>query len=238
MNPRSCVPRWSPLAAAVVLLSVAGCNNFFTPKHKVLVDSLSAPGALKPSGQSYRLVAKRSVVSSVPVQVSVVKACVDAALASVGMFEAAPNAPPDVVVEVSFGQDSTPRVDPAARETFLQLSARANPERSIDKATGAEMWDVRVAVLGISGRIETAMPLLCSVAASYIATDSRAETRIEVPQNSPAIVALRETALKALDSRTAPAAGALEGIPIGTTAGSPNAGAPANATSAAPVAPK
>ncbi len=233
MNPPSCVSRWSPLAAAVVLLVAAGCQNLFTPKHKVLVDALSAPGAAKPSGQSYRLVAKKSMVSSVPVQVPVVKACVDAALGSVGMFEAPANAAPDVIIEVGFGQDSTPRVDPAARETFLQLSARANPQGSLDKATGAEMWDVRVAVLGISGRIETAMPLLCSVAATYIATDTRAETRIEIPQNSPTIAAIREKAINALDTN--------RGQPLTSADGMSSASSTdtaANAAGAVPAGPR
>ena len=204
MNPLSCASRWFVTIAAVAALGLTGCNNFFVAKHKVLVDSISSPAAVKPSGQSYRLVAKRSIANSVPVQVSVVKACIDAALSTAGMFEAPPNAPPDIVIEVGFGQDSTPRVDPSARETFLQLSARANPNRAIDKATGEELWDVRVAVLGIAGRIETAMPLLCSVAASYIATDTHVETRIEIPQNSPMIASVRENAIKALDAKNPP----------------------------------
>jgi hypothetical protein len=198
----------------VLAVALAGCGNFFVTKHKVLVDAISAPGAAKPSGQSYRLVAKKSIVNSVPVQVPVVKACIDAALGSAGMFEAPGNSAPDVVIEVGFGQDSTPRVDPSARETYLQLSARSNPKGSIDKATGEELWDVRVAVLGIAGRIETAMPLLCSVAANYIATDTHVETRIEIPQNSPMVAAVRENAIKALDNRNAPAAASDPNSPV------------------------
>ena len=232
MNSIPCVSRVLALVASGLVLWAAGCQNPFVAKHKVLVDAISAPGAVKPSGQSYRLVAKKSVVNAVPVQVPVVKACLDAALGSVGMFEAPPNAPPDVVIEVGYGQDTATRVDPAARETFLQLSARANPERSLDKATGAELWDVRVAVLGIPGRIETAMPILCSVAVSYIATDTHAETRVEIPKNSPMIAAVRETAIKTLDAKTP-----LTGAPEAVTA-SPNAGAAPSVTSAAPGPPK
>src|SRR5688572_27026063 len=79
---------------AAVLLSAPGCGNLFTPKHKVLVDSIAAPGITKPTGISYRLLAKKSVVSNVPAQVSVIKACVDAALSTKGMFEAPSSAPP------------------------------------------------------------------------------------------------------------------------------------------------
>lgn len=191
------------VASACLALALSGCGNIFVPKHKVLVDAICAPGVEKPSGQSYRLVAKKSVVNTVPVQVSVIKACVDAALSGIGMFEAPPNAPPDVVIEVGFGQDATPRVDPSARETYLQLAARANPQGAIDRATGKELWDVKVAVLGVSGRIETAMPLLCSVAANYIATDTKLETKIDIPQNSPMVASVRETAIKALDAKNA-----------------------------------
>jgi hypothetical protein len=193
------------LAVSVMLLGLAaalsGCGNVFTAKHKVLVDAISLPDAPKPSGQSYRLLAKRSVISQTPVEVPVVKACVDAALSGQGMFEAAPNIPSDIFIEVSFGRDATPRVDPAARETFLQLSARANPDRRLDKPTGPELWDVRVAVLGVSGRVESAMPLLSSVAATYVATNTNVETRIDVPQNSPAIAAVRENALRILEGK-------------------------------------
>lgn len=233
MNSPPCVSRLLPLVAAAMALAVAGCQNLFTTKHKVLVDAISAPGIGKPSGQSYRLVAKKSMVNAGPVKVEVVKACIDAALGSAGMFEAPPNAAPDVIIEVGFGQDSTPRVDPAARETYLQLSARANPGRSLEKSTGAELWDVRVSVLGMAGRVETAMPLLCSVAVSYIATDTRAETRIEIPQNSPMIAAVRETAIKSLDNKTAPGPGETD-----LSSSTPAAGSATNTAGPAPAAPK
>lgn len=203
MKLHRCFPR--VLAGLVVALVglAAGCTNIFIPKHKVLVDAISLPDLPKPSGQSYRLLAKRSVVNQTPVQVPVIKACLDAALSSQGMFEAPPNVPSDIFIEVSFGQDTTPRVDPAARETYLQLSARANPDGSMDKANGPELWDVRVAVLGIAGRMETAMPLLCSVAAGYVATNTQVETKIDIPQNSPTVAAVRENALKVLEGKPA-----------------------------------
>ena len=213
---------WVLGASCAMLL--AGCNNMFTPKYRVLVDSIAAPGVPQPSGTSYRLLAKKSVVTQVPAQVSVIKACVDAALATKGMFEPPANVAPDVFIEVGYGVDTTPRVDVAARETFLQLSARANPDKSVDRGTGPELWDVRVAVLGHSGRMETAMPLLTAVAVDYMGTDTKLETKIEIPQNSPVIGTVRENAIKTLEGRPAAA-------PAGATPnpGQPSAAAAANA---------
>lgn len=191
------------LLLAAALCWVTGCSNPFIPKYKVLVDSISAPEAVKPNGQSYRLVAKPAVVSRTPVQMPIIAACVNVALAGVGLFEAPENVPADIFIEVGFGTDGAPRVDPAARETYLQLSARDNPERSLTRATGNELWDVRVAVLGLNpgSPLEGAMPLLCSVAVNYLATDTHLETSIDIPQNSPSIAAIRESAIKSLEAK-------------------------------------
>jgi hypothetical protein len=194
------------LTAAAAVLFSAGCANIFVPKHKVLVDAITAPNTPKPTGLSYRLIAKSAVVTSVPVQVSVVKACIDAALSGIGMYEPPPSVAPDLFIEVSYGNDTGgARVDASARETFLQLSARSNPERSIDRPTGPEVWDVRVGVLGIAGRMESAMPLLSAVAVNYIATDTQMESKIEIPQNEPSVRAVRETAIQTLEARGGPA---------------------------------
>jgi hypothetical protein len=202
MNPSGCYTRvfaWVMMASLALL--VAGCGNIFVAKHKVLVDAISAPGAEKPSGKSYRLLAKKSVVNQAQMQIPVIKACVDAALVGQGMFEPPANVAPDLFIEVGYGTDTSGRLDPASRETYLQLSARENPDGSIDRGTGPEVWDVRVAVLGIAGRVESAMPLLCAVAANYVATDTHIETKIEIPQNSPMIAAVRESAIKALEAK-------------------------------------
>lgn len=219
------------LTAAAAVLFNAGCANIFVPKHKVLVDAITAPNTPKPNGQSYRLIAKSSIVTSVPVQVSVVKACIDAALSGIGMYEPPPNVAPDLFIEVSYGNDTGgARVDPSRRETFLQLSARSNPERSNERATGPEVWDVRVGVLGIAGRMESAMPLLSAVAVNYIATDTRMEAKIDIPQNAPSVLAVRETAIQALEARGAPA-GSQGPPPNGAAgAGAGGTGQPSNAT--------
>jgi hypothetical protein len=193
---------WAIPPACFLLL--AGCNNILVPKHRVLVDAISAPGVvIKASGTSYRLLAKKSTVTNVPAQVAVIKACVDAALAGKGMYEPPANVAPELFIEVAYGVDVTPRVDAAARETFLQLSARANPTKAVDRGTGPELWDVRVSVLGVAGRIETAMPLLAAVASDYIGTDTKLETRIEIPQNSAAIGSVRQNAIKTLEGQAA-----------------------------------
>ena len=235
MNPFGCFSRMLPwMIGASVALLVSGCGNIFVAKHKVLVDAICAPGATKPSGQSYRLLAKKSMVSQSQMQVPVVKACVDAALVGQGMYEPPPNVAPDIFIEVGYGTDTSGRLDPASRETYLQLSARENSDRAVDRGTGPELWDVRVAVLGIAGRVESAMPLLSAVAVNYIATDTHVETKIDIPQNSPMIAAVRDNAIKSLEAKAAapsaqvPAnAGAppAAGTPAGPATGNPNAAA-------------
>ncbi len=200
-------PVWLTLGLLALLL--VGCDNIFMPKHRVLVDAISAPGYVpKLSGTSYRLVAKKSVVTNVQAQVPVIKACIDAALAGKGMFEPPSTVAPEIFIEVAYGVDATPRVEAAARETFLQLSARSNPTRATEKGVGPELWDIRVAVLGVAGRIETAMPLLATVAADYMGTDTKLETRVEIPQKSPAVESVRETAIKTLEGEAAGKPGA------------------------------
>ncbi|MEY4003912.1 MAG: hypothetical protein RLZZ221_8 [Verrucomicrobiota bacterium] len=197
------------IGAVAATLLVAGCNTIFTPKHRVLVDAIAAPGVeQKFSGVSYRLIARKSAVANAQEQVSVIKACVDAALGGRGMFEAPANGAPDLFIEVGFGVDTTPRVEAASRETFLQLSARTNPGRSLDKSNGPEIWDVRVAVRGVTGRLESAMPLLATVASEHIGTDSKLETKIEIPQSSPAVKAVREGAISTLEGKSGASPGA------------------------------
>ncbi len=192
---------WAKAGVIAAGLLFGGCRDMFVPKQRVLVDAIAAPGLAKPAGQSYRLVARKSVVTSQNVQLPVIAACLNAALPMAGMFEAPPNVPSDVFIEVSYGMDLSGRVDPATRESFLQLSARANKRHSIDATREEEIWDVRVAVAGIAGRLESAMPLLSQVAAAYVGTDTRIETTVEVLRNSPAVAAVREGALKILDAK-------------------------------------
>jgi len=204
-------PTW--LIGAVALLGFGGCKDLFVPKQKVLVDAIAAPGIPKLSGQSYRLVARKSVVTGQTAQLPVIAACINSALTTVGMFEAPPNVPSDVFIEVSYGMDTTGRGDPSTRESFLKLSACANHSHSIEATRDEELWDVRVAVAGIAGKLESAMPLLSDIAAKYAGSDTHAETTIQVLQNSPEVAAVREGAIKILDAKTAK--GASTAQPVG-----------------------
>lgn len=239
MHPSSCFSRGLIFAGLALTAGfMAGCGNVFTPKHKVLVDAIAAPGYAAPappkgevpkpnvSGQSYRLLAKTATVSNTPMQKDVVAACVIAALTNVGMFEAPANAAPDVFIEVNYGTDAGPRVDPSQRETFLQLSARANPERNVTGNTGPEIWDVRVGVMGVAGRPESAMPLLASALVNYIGQDTKAETKIEIPQNAPTTLAVRETAIKTLEGKSAPPAPETRAAPAENPPAASAAGVP------------
>jgi hypothetical protein len=189
-------------ALSVLAFFVGGCGNILTPKVRVIIDAISVAGGDKPAGKSYKLVARKSVVSSLAqVNVSVVSACVKAALNQKGMFEAPEKVAPDYFVEVVYGTDTAARVDPMTRESYLQLSARSNPERQVERARGPEMWDVKAAIQGLQGRFETALPLLSAMAANYAGTDTRMEVPVHVPQNSPEVLAVREAAVKELDAK-------------------------------------
>ncbi|MCX6952157.1 MAG: hypothetical protein NTV51_08315 [Verrucomicrobia bacterium] len=192
----------SLVAGAVLGGTLAGCGNIFIPKHKVTVDAICAAGVAKPAGLSFRLVAKRSSLGQTPVKIDVLSACVGAALAHAGMFEAPAIAPPDLLIEVNCGQERAPRgVDPTARETYLELSARTNKGKAMEMSREPEIWNVRVSIQGLTSRLEQALPLLSAVAASYTASDTRFQTLIEVPQNNASIAAVRDAAVKTLEAR-------------------------------------
>lgn len=191
------------LGLATVATLLAGCGTMFVPKHKVTVDAICAPGVAKPAGLSFRLVARKSILSLPQTNVGVVSACVSAALAHAGMYEAPPKVAPDLMIELSCGQDSAPRADPTMKETFLELSARTNLGKAMEGSREPEIWNVHVSIQGLAGRIESAMPLLSAVAASYTAMDTRFQTLIEVPQNNASIAAVREAALKTLEANGA-----------------------------------
>ncbi|MBI5771283.1 MAG: hypothetical protein HZA93_26145 [Verrucomicrobia bacterium] len=188
--------------AGLLAFILGGCANVFTPKVKVLIDAISVAGGDKPAGKSYKLVARKSVVSSLAqVNIGVVSACVKAALNQKGMYEAPEKVAPDYFVEVIFGTDTAARIDPLTRESFLQLSARANPERLVERGRGPEIWDVRAALQGLQGRFETALPLLSTMAATYAGTDTHVEVPVHVQQNAPDVLAVRDAAVKELDAK-------------------------------------
>lgn len=204
---------------------LTGCGNFLVPKHKVTVDAICAAGVEKPAGKSFRLVAKKSVLAQAPMNIGVISACVSAALAHAGMFEAPAIAPPDILIEVTCGQENAPRVNPGARETYLELSARPNKGRAMESSPEPEIWNVRVSIEGLSGRVESAMPLLSAVASSYTAMDTRFQTMIEVPQNNASIAAVRAAALQTLEAKATTGPGVSGGTAPGSAAGAATGGA-------------
>ena len=212
--------RFTALAAlGAALLVGGGCLDMFVPKIHVLVDAISVPGGVKPSGKSYKLVARRSVVvNQQQVNVSVVSLCLKAALNLQGMFEAPEKVAPDYFVEVTYGTDPAARTDPMGRESFLELSARANTDRAVDRAHGSEVWNVRTSIRGLTGRFEDAMPVLSTMAATYAGTDTHMEVPVDVPQNSPVVASVRDTANKEIIAHepgagpSAPAAAAGPGV--------------------------
>jgi hypothetical protein len=223
-NPVRRIRAWA--AAVTLLTSVAlssGCGSVFIGKLHLWVDALTATDAPKPNGLSYRLVWRRSALTP-PAALPVIGECVRAALNGRGMFEAPPRIAPDVFIEVSYGRDAAPQIQAADRETFLQLSGRTNPEKSLVRPTGHEIWDVRVALRGLRGPVENAMPALAAVASDHLGADTRVQSRLDIPRNAPEIELVRQAALKALQAPS-PSAGA------GTSSGGAASGGTAAAAS-------
>lgn len=213
MKLTSCVVRVTlGFALAALVALAAGCASL-APKYRILIDSITSPGAAKPSGQSYRLllVERGGAGTRYAMAKHLVEACVHSSLGTVGMFEAPPNAAPDVFVTATYGVDGAARTDPRGRETFLQLSGRANPERSFTVTKSApEIWDVRAGFMSGTTNPVSAMPMLAATAVNYIATDTRYETRVEVAQDAPNVKQIREAAIKRVEAAggTAPPAAA------------------------------
>jgi len=217
-----------PWLGLFVLPFLTSCTTgVLATKQRVFVDAISAsPEVVKEAGVSYRLIAKRSVVSGQPVSVQAIIACVNAALAGKGMYESAPNTPPDLFIEVSYGRNSLPREVPHANEVFLQLVGRKNRARTLEPTDEEEMWDVRVAVPGVTARMESVMPLLAAVASEHVGADTQIEMPVDVLKSSPVVKAVRETATTALRLQTAeatpppvpPATTPTTSVPAGETA--------------------
>ncbi len=160
-------------------------------------------GIAKISGQSYRLVARKSVVNGQTAQLPVIAACLNSALTMVGMYEAPANVPSDVFIEVAYGMDLSGRVDPSTRESFLKLSARANHARTIEAAHDEELWDIRVAIAGVAGR--AGVGDAAALAGRRGLRGHRHESRDDHPGAAKfsAVAAVREGALKILDAKPA-----------------------------------
>lgn len=194
-------------------------------KQRVYVDAISAPAeVLRGAGASYQLTAKRAMVAGQQASLPAIVACVNAALAGRGLFEAPPTAVPDLFIEVTYGRNALPREVQYGNEVHLRLVARRNLARTVLQTESEEIWDVRVGVPGVNARLESAMPLLATVASEHIGKDTQTEIPFEILKNSPAIQAVRDNATRALGLPTTPpskasnARGASEAAPAGSRA--------------------
>jgi hypothetical protein len=65
-----------------------------------------------------------------------------------------------------------------------------------------------VGIPGVNARLESAMPLLATVASEHIGKDTQSEVPFDMLKNSPAVQAVRDSATRALGLPTsAPATG-------------------------------
>lgn len=188
------------MIAAAMLLGT-GCETVSGPRQRVGVDAICAVGVTKPTGKTFRLLEKRTVKAGQPVKSEILAACVGAALVREGMVEAAAGAPADLEIEMNLSIQGGLRADPMMLDTVLELSARGNAARTTEGARGPEVWNVRASIRGLRGRMENALPLLATVVAGAAATDTKILTKVEVAENAPAVVAVREAAVKALEAR-------------------------------------
>jgi len=189
---------------------LAGCESgALATKQRVYVDAISAPAdVLKEVGPSFQLTAKRSMVAGQQASLPAIVACVNAALAGRGLFEAQPNTVPDLFIEVTYGRNALPREVRFGNEVHLRLVARRNVARTVLQTESEEVWDVRVGIPGVNARLESAMPLLATVASEHIGKDTQSEVPFDMLKNSPAVQAVRDSATRALGLPTSsPATG-------------------------------
>lgn len=186
---------------AAALLLTTGCETVVGPRQRVGVDAICESGATKPVGKTFRLLEKQSVKAGQPVKSEILAACVGAALVREGMVEGAVGAPADLMIEMNLSVQGGLRADPMMLDTVLELSARGNAARALDMSRESEVWNVRVSIQGLRGRMENALPLLASVAAGAAATDTKVLTKMEVAENAPAVSAVRGAAVKTLEAR-------------------------------------
>jgi hypothetical protein len=202
-------------ALGLILPFLSGCESgVLATKQRVYVDAITAPPeVLREAGPSYHLTAQRAMVAGQQASLPAIAACVNAALAGRGLFEAQPTAVPDLFIEVTYGRNALPREVQYGNEVHLRLVARRNLARTVLQTESEEVWDVRVGVPGVNARLESAMPLLATVASEHIGKDTQSEVPFDMLKNSPAVQAVRDTATRAL------------GLP--TTSAKPSSGAAA-----------
>jgi hypothetical protein len=182
---------WILCLGAAILGAQSGCSS--VPTHDVAIDAIS-DGPPKFSGVSYRLLARDPVLAREVVEYNLALTCLNAALAGRGMYPSSGNSPPDLLIEVDFGEapmlvlPGTPRT----HELYVQLSARRyRAELPARNFRGEELWNVRVSLKEINPALERVIPLLIAVATDYAGTEHQPDNTVEVADSSPTVVAIK-----------------------------------------------
>lgn len=181
--------------AALGMVLLGGCN--MAPTHTMSVDAIT-DGPAKFSGVSYRLVARDPVLTREVLQYNLATTCVTAALAGKGMFIPVNNLPPELLIEVDYGEAPMLVLPgmPRLHELYLQLSARKyRADAPMRNFKGEEVWNVRVTVKDPNPALERVLPLLAAVATDYAGQDRQPDNAIEVADTSPTVVAVKNAAI-------------------------------------------
>lgn len=179
------------LAAWGAGMLAGGCN--MAPSHTMSVDAIT-DGPARFSGVSYRLVARDPVLMREVLQYNLATTCVTAALAGKGMFVPADNVPPELLVEVDYGEAPMLVLPgmPRLHELYLQLSARKyRADAPARNFKGEEVWNVRVSLKDPNPALERMLPLLAAVATDYAGQDHQPDSAIEVADTAPTVVAVK-----------------------------------------------
>lgn len=178
-----------PCLGAALLGLGAGCADFGFPRsHDVAVDAITAqPGA---GGTSFQFGARTAPRDAS--QHGRALACVEAALANKGMYEAPPKAVADMIITVDYGIGNRIPVlnGPPELEKYLHLSARKIIGG--DALKTEELWNVRVTTTAADLNLETSLPLLAAVAADYVGVDTQSEKTVSIPGDSVAVAKIAE----------------------------------------------
>ena len=183
------------LAAFGVSLLTGGCNT--APTHTMSVDAIAA-GPATFSGISYRLIARDPVLTREVLQYNLATTCVTAALSGKGMFVPANNTPPELLIEVDYGEAPMLVLPgmPRLHELYLQLSARKyRADAAARNFRGEEVWNVRVSLKDPNPALEHVLPLLAAVATDYAGQDHQPDNAIEVSDTAPTVVAVKNAAV-------------------------------------------
>ncbi|OHE80078.1 MAG: hypothetical protein A3G75_06255 [Verrucomicrobia bacterium RIFCSPLOWO2_12_FULL_64_8] len=187
---------------------LSGCNTSFN----VAVDAINHPR--KPSGTSYRFTSNRPRPGADTRIHSIALAAVRTALEGRGLFEAPPEATPDMLLDVDYGMGRPLPASGGApgavfasrsgmllggggggvqivREIFLKLSAREYlPRRA--QPRGEELWDIHVSIDAAEAALDQGLPVLASAAIDYLGENSHIQVVVVLKRNAPDIKFIRE----------------------------------------------